>query len=161
MKQPMDKIDEIRGVLESRNWRLGLAESCTGGLLSTWLAQVPGISRIFQGAVVSYARDVKRDILGVPEACLQAYGEVSIPVAKAMARGAKKALSADWTVAITGVAGPSGGSVEKPVGTVCFAVCGPGFEETHLRHFPSHWERQEIQRQAAIFALDLLANALR
>lgn len=144
-----------------RGWRIGLAESCTGGLLSSWIAQVPGVSSFYQGSVVSYARRAKENILQVDSAMIKALGEVSEPVAKAMARGARAALDCHWAVSITGIAGPSGGTPEKPVGTVCFAVSGPGFEQALTHQFDRQLERQEIQRQAAVFALDLLLNALR
>lgn len=156
-----DKIRELNRLCVLRGYKVGLAESCTGGLLSSWITQEPGISGIYQGSVVSYARRAKEKILGVNGATIKALGEVSEPVAKAMARGARVALECQWAVSITGIAGPSGGTPEKPVGTVCFAVSGPGFEQALTHQFDRQLERQEIQRQAAVFALDLLLNALR
>ena len=162
MSNPLQgKIEEVERICLSRNWRIGFAESCTGGLLSSWVAQRPGISSVYQGAVVTYARRAKIDILGVKLATIQAMGEVSEPVARAMAQGARKVLSCDWSVAITGIAGPGGGSKEKPVGMVCFAVSGPGFEKALTHLFASGLERHEIQRQAALFAFDLLISGLR
>ncbi len=155
------KVAEVEDLCLRRGWRVGLAESCTGGLLSAWLTETPGISKVYQGAIVSYARSTKIDLLNVKESMIQSHGEVSVAVAKAMAQGAKLALKADWTVAITGIAGPSGGTPEKPVGTVCFGVVGPGFEQSLRHQFPSHLERYEIQRHAALFALDLLLSAMR
>jgi nicotinamide-nucleotide amidase len=161
-KDPVqEKILGLRRICELRRWNFGLAESCTGGLLSALVTQVPGISGVYMGAVVSYARRVKIDVLEVPETLIAALGEVSAPVAVAMARGARAALDCDWAVAVTGIAGPSGGTPLKPVGTVCFAVSGPGFEESRVHQFSASLERHEIQRQAALFALDLLANAMR
>ena len=156
----LEKIEELQRLLTLRGWTLGLAESCTGGLLSSWIAQVSGISSVFRGAIVCYARQVKIDVLKVPETSILSSGEVSAPVARFMARGANKALGSNWSVAITGIAGPTGGTPEKPVGTVCFAVCGPGFEEAWRHQFPAHLERHEIQRHAALFALDLLLSAM-
>ncbi|MGE0763565.1 MAG: CinA family protein [Bdellovibrionales bacterium] len=162
MQNPLqEKILELQSICLERGWHIGLAESCTGGLLSAWLAQVPGISSIYQGSVVSYSRQVKIDILGVKPSTIKALGEVSQPVALAMAQGARKALHCDWSVAITGIAGPSGGSLEKPVGMVCFGVAGPGFEKSLTHLFPPGLERHEIQRQAALFAFDLLLSGLR
>ena len=155
------KIEELHRLLLLRGWKLGVAESCTGGLLSSWIAQLPGISSVFSGAIVCYARQVKIDVLKVPERIILSSGEVSGPVARAMAQGANKALGSNWSVAITGIAGPAGGTPEKPVGTVCFALSGPGFEEVWRHQFPSHLERHEIQRHAAVFALDLLLSAMR
>ena len=153
-----------------RGWSVATAESCTGGLLSSWITSQPGVSSFFKGAVVSYSRSLKENLLGVPGPILAAYGEVSQPVAKAMAMGARERLGVDWAVAITGVAGPSGGSKEKPVGFVCFAVAGPGLEESSFKQFSPTAKsamgagaasREDIQRQAALFAFDLLLNAMR
>lgn len=157
---PADKIAQLQRILELRGWKVGLAESCTGGLLASWIAQVPGISSVFNGAIVCYARHVKVDVLGVSSTSILSSGEVSLPVARQMARGANKCLKADWSVAVTGIAGPAGGTPEKPVGTVCFAVSGPGFEEAVRHQFPAKLERHEIQREAAVFALDLLLSAM-
>jgi PncC family amidohydrolase len=116
---------------------------------------------VFAGAVVSYARAVKESVLKVPSFLIKAHGEVSVPVAQAMARGGREALNCTWCVSITGIAGPSGGSVGKPVGTVCFAVSGPGFEEAATMVFAAGGGRQDIQRQAALFAFDFLLSAMR
>lgn len=162
----MDKItaaqlDRLEQVCLSRGWSVGLVESCTGGLLSSWICERPGISSVYAGAVVSYARAVKEQVLGVPETLIKTHGEVSVPVAKAMAAGGRKALCCLWCVSITGIAGPGGGSTAKPVGTVCFAVSGPGFEEAVVKVFPAGGGRQDIQRQAALFAFDFLLIAMR
>ena len=145
-----EKIIGLRDICLARGWTIGLAESCTGGLLSSWLAAFSGISKVYQGSIVSYARHVKVEVLGVKTSTIQALGEVSEPVALGMARGARKALHCDWSVAITGIAG-----------MVCFAVAGPGFESSVTHLFSSQLKRHEIQRQAALFAFDLLISALR
>jgi PncC family amidohydrolase len=155
------QIKELDRICRQRGWSVGLAESCTGGLLSSWICAFPGVSSYYKGAVVSYARAVKAHVLGVPSPLLLAHGEVSLPVATAMARGARQALDCDWTASITGIAGPSGGSPGKPVGFVCFAVVGPGFEKAVSKQFDAAKGRQDIQRQAALFAFDLLLNAMR
>src|SRR4051812_40410434 len=87
----------------------------------------PAVSSFYRGGVISYDRDVKADILNVPHSLMDVTGEVSVPTAVAMARGARSVLKCDWAVSITGIAGPTGGTPEKPVGTVCFAVAGPAF----------------------------------
>jgi PncC family amidohydrolase len=162
MMNPIAKdVEELQRICQLRGWKIGLAESCTGGLLSAWIAQQPGISNIYQGAVVSYGRGAKEQILGVPPAIITTAGIVSEPVARAMAHGARAALAADWAVSTTGIVGPTGGSPEKPVGTVCFAVVGPNYEEATTHYFDPHLDRQEIQRQSAIFAFDLLLRSLR
>jgi PncC family amidohydrolase len=154
------KIDQVMQLCLTRGWTIGFAESCTGGLLSAQVAMAPGISRIFQGSVVSYSGDVKRGILEVPAHTIQTYGEVSEPVARYMARGARKHLICDWSVSITGIAGPGGGTSEKPVGTVFFAVAGPGFESSCRQNFTSGG-REQIQASAVEFALDLLKDAMK
>lgn len=163
------RIKELERLCKSRHWTLSFAESCTGGLASAALCAEPGVSSFYKGSVVSYAREVKAEILGVKPTLIKAHGEVSLPVALAMARGVREKLKSDWAVSVTGVAGPSGGSKEKPVGFVCFAVVGPGFEKAVQQQFHAEagdakatvTARQVIQRQAALFAFDLLLNAMR
>ena len=159
--QVLERVESLEKICLQRGLTVGFAESCTGGLLSSWVCARPGVSKVFTGAVVSYARSVKNQVLGVPLSLMQTHGEVSLPVAKAMAVGARKALGCDWSVSITGIAGPSGGTPEKPVGTVCFAVVGPGLEHQILKVFPAGGGRQDIQRQAALFAFEFLLSAMR
>lgn len=107
---------------------LALAESCTGGKMAAQVVEVPGASVVFLGGVVSYDNRVKEEVLGVPKYLLQTLGAVSVAVTRAMAKGVRQKMKANWAVAISGIAGPSGGSAERPVGTVCFTVLGPGVE---------------------------------
>lgn len=155
------RLGELDRLCALRFQRVAVAESCTGGLLSSWICAWPGASRFYQGAVVSYARSVKENVLGVPQSLIRTHGEVSLPVARAMAAGARSRLDADWAVSITGIAGPSGGTPEKPVGAVCFALVGPGVERVVQKVFPAGGGRQDIQRQAALFAFDFLLSAMR
>lgn len=155
------RVRELEALCLRRDWTVGCAESCTGGLLASSLCAFPGVSSFFVGGVISYARSVKAEILKVPAPLLSVHGEVSLPVARAMAVGARSALSCSWAVSITGVAGPSGGTPAKPVGFVCFGVSGPGFESVVQQQFDGHGGRQDIQRQAALFAFELLVNAMR
>ena len=111
--------------LRLRGQTVAVAESCTGGGLGAALAAVPGASDVFLGGVIAYANGVKQGLLGVPAELLQAHGAVSDPVAQSMAEGARRVTGADWGLAITGVAGPGGGSDEKPVGLVHLAIAGP------------------------------------
>ena len=147
-------------IMKSRGLTLGFAESCTGGLLSATLTEKPGVSSYFKGAIVSYDGSVKHNILKVPMNLIRTHGEVSIPVAVSMAQGAKKVLEVDWSIAVTGIAGPSGGSVQKPVGTVVFAICGPSFVCHSLQNMPGS-SRREIQNGAVLFAFDFLLSAMR
>lgn len=138
---------------------VAFAESCTGGLLSSWLTALPGVSSVYRGSVVSYHPDAKVQLLLVPRSALQSYGEVSLPVALAMAHGARNQLGSDWALSMTGIAGPSGGTTEKPVGTVCFGLVGPGVERSSVQRF-GLLPRVEIQQKSALFALDFLLSEL-
>ena len=152
-------ILKLRKILESRELTLACAESCTGGQLSAALTKASGASKTFLGSVISYSRQGKNRILGVPNSLLDVMGEVSSPVALEMARGVRRALESDWAIAITGVAGPTGGTVEKPVGYVCFAVVGPGLEHAEAINFGAG-DRAEIQEASVQLAVKMLMKAL-
>jgi PncC family amidohydrolase len=137
---------------------LATAESCTTGLVAHLLGQTAGVSSVLRGGVVAYANEAKRDLLGVPAVLLEEHGAVSEPVALAMARGARSALGADVAVSTTGVAGPGGGSAEKPVGLVYIAISAWGGEE--CRRFQFDGDREENMESAAYEALRLLMDAL-
>lgn len=145
--------------LRVRELTVGFAESCTGGLLSATLAAEAGVSDVFVGSVISYSNSVKVEQLGVSAHALKLEGAVSDRVALSMAQGVRKNLKSDWSVSITGIAGPSGGSSEKPVGTVWFAVVGPQFEEVRKKLFTG--SRTEIQKQAVNFAIEFLLEGLK
>ena len=133
---------------------IATAESCTGGLVAAHLTSVPGASDVFRGGIVAYENDVKLAQLGVPEKTLAAHGAVSAETAAAMAAGARKSLGADVAVAVTGVAGPAGGTPEKPVGLVYLHVSAPGAEEGRELQFSG--DREAIRRRATAAALHLL-----
>jgi nicotinamide-nucleotide amidase len=144
----------------ARHLHLGVAESCTGGLLGARITAVPGSSDVFVGGVIAYANEIKEQLLDVVPSELQAFGAVSEPVALAMARGVRARTGADVGVAITGIAGPAGGSPDKPVGTVWLAVSGPpsATEESDstTRRSVFGGDRDEIRRRAAQAALDMV-----
>jgi nicotinamide-nucleotide amidase len=140
--------------LRRRSQTLATAESCTGGLVSARLTDVPGASEAFVGGVVSYSNDVKEHQLGVPLDVLVAHGAVSEEVARAMATGARTRLSADWGVGITGIAGPTGGTEDKPVGLVHWAVAGPDGLWADQRVFPG--DRAVVREWSLNSALDML-----
>ncbi len=153
------QIKKIQTRLETRGETVGFAESCTGGLLSATLSTRSGISKVFLGSVVSYHSRVKNELLGVPQSLLQVMGEVSTPVALEMARGVLRHIKTNWALAITGVAGPTGGTLEKPVGMVCFALVGPGYSETRTEKFEPK-SREYVQQAAVGFALKWLTEAI-
>jgi nicotinamide-nucleotide amidase len=137
---------------------LGAAESCTGGLVGGRLTDIPGSSDVFIGAVVCYANRLKTELLDVPASLVDAHGAVSEEVARAMAEGALRRLRVALTVAVTGIAGPGGGTSDKPVGTVWFAVASPA--RTESRRVVFLGSRREIRERAAQTALYLLDRRL-
>lgn len=154
-----ERLEEVVfRLLASRSETLATAESCTGGLLASLLTELPGISSVYRGGAVSYANAAKETLLGVPRSLLVRHGAVSAPVARAMAAGIRERLDADWAVAITGIAGPSGGTRSRPVGTVQIATAGP--RGTVARKFRWGGTRAFIRRQAVSRALDLLRRAI-
>jgi nicotinamide-nucleotide amidase len=137
--------------------RIAVAESCTGGLLGARITSVPGSSAVFLGGVLAYDNSVKTELLGVDAAMIEETGAVSEVVAAAMARGVRTRLSADLGIAITGIAGPGGGTSEKPVGTVWIALDG---RVTKARGLRLIGDRTEVRQRAAQSALDLVRRAL-
>ena len=136
---------------------VALAESCTGGLVATALTDVPGSSAVLDRAFVTYSNESKQEMLGVSAEIIETFGAVSIACAWAMAQGAIKHSRADVTVAVSGIAGPDGGSAHKPVGTVVFARAVRGSDEILAEErFLDGGTRAEIRRQAALVALELL-----
>ena len=149
--------DQIAHLLTGR--RIAIAESCTGGLLSARLTERPGSSAYLAGGLVAYANEAKTDLLGVDPALIDAHGAVSEPVAEAMAAGALRRFGADTAVAITGIAGPGGGTEEKPVGTVCFTVAlADGGSSTRTLLLPG--SRNDIRERSTTVAMHLLRQAL-
>lgn len=138
---------------------LGCAESLTGGMVACALTSVPGSSKAFLGGIASYAYRVKERLLGVDEQLLESQGAVNMQTADQMAKGARKALGADITVALTGIAGPGGAEPEKPVGTVFMALCTPQGAEVRELRFSG--DRDDIRRAATFCALEALTQATR
>jgi nicotinamide-nucleotide amidase len=139
--------------------RIATAESCTGGLLAARLTDRPGSSAYLSGGLVAYSNDAKTELLGVDATLIQAHGAVSEPVAEAMAAGALRRFEADTAVAITGIAGPDGGTEDKPVGTVCFTVAPAGGEpSTRTLRLPGN--RADIRERSTTVAMHLLHRAL-
>jgi nicotinamide-nucleotide amidase len=145
-------------LLRERKLTLALAESCTGGLLSARLTEVPGASAVLDRAVVSYANQAKVDALSVPAELIAAHGAVSEQVAAAMAKGALTAARASASVAITGIAGPDGGTPDKPVGLVYVATCGAAGTRVRKNLFPGG--RELVRQQSTQIALEMLRRGL-
>ena len=157
--------EDERGVEEivldlcrARGWTLATAESCTGGLVAARLTSVPGSSDVFVGSVVAYADKVKRHELDVDLETLERYGAVSAETAAAMAAGARRRLHADVTVGVTGIAGPGGGTAEKPVGLVYVHAETP--DASHAIEFTYGQDRDSIRRRATVASLHLLRRLL-
>jgi nicotinamide-nucleotide amidase len=145
-------------LLSERGLSLALAESCTGGLIAELVTATPGSSAYFWGGLVSYANAAKTKLLGVPEELLAAHGAVSPEVARAMAEGARRAFATDLALAVTGIAGPSGGSADKPVGLVHFALATKQETIQLERRFPGR--RELVRRFAAFAGLALVRRAV-
>ncbi len=154
--------DEIETVvvklLAQRKKTLALAESCTGGLIATRITDVPGASEIFLGGVVSYANSAKEKFLGVRAETLVSHGAVSEAVAREMAVGAREKFGSDFAIAVTGIAGPGGGTAEKPVGTVFIALASAGGVE--VKKFLNVWERATFKQVTATQALEWLRRTV-
>jgi nicotinamide-nucleotide amidase len=154
------KAQEVVDKNRALGRRVAVAESCTGGLVSAAITEIAGSSEVFEAGYVTYSNEAKRAALRVNEDVVDTFGAVSIATAWAMARGALDASGADVAVAITGIAGPAGGSSSKPVGTVVFARAERGADPDHViadsNLFDSSGGRAAIRLQAALCALELL-----
>ena len=154
--QALDAVlTSISGALLARGWMLATAESCTGGLIAAACTDLAGSSQWFERGVVSYSNAAKTELLGVDADLIAQHGAVSEPVARAMAEGALARSHAQVSLAVTGVAGPTGGSASKPVGTVCFAWCVAGRTHCHTLHLSGN--RAAVRDAALRHALAQLA----
>jgi len=150
--------DHVLSLCRARGLSLATAESCTGGMVAARLTSIPGSSEVFLGGVVAYSDDVKRAELDVPAEILETHGAVSAEAAEAMARGARERLGADVAVAVTGIAGPGGGTPEKPVGLVYLHAEGP--DGGIAREFSFPGDRASIRARSAVGALHLVRRLL-
>ena len=160
---PAELVDKAREVVEANRTagrRVAVAESCTGGLVSAALTEIAGSSEIFEAGYVTYSNEAKQAELNVALDVVETFGAVSIATAWAMAQGALESSGADVAVAITGIAGPDGGTAQKPVGTVVFAraerLAGPDKIVADQKLFDASGGRSGVRLQAALCALELL-----
>ncbi|MBE6618603.1 MAG: CinA family protein [Ruminococcaceae bacterium] len=154
----LKKAEKLVLMLKEKGLKVTFAESCTGGLLGATLTAVSGASAVFDGSVVSYANEVKNEKLGVDKKTLESVGAVSNECAREMALGALKMFSSDCAAAITGIAGPLGGSAEKPVGTVFIAAAFG--DKVTVEHCLFAGDRESIREQSVAKALDMLAEMI-
>ena len=153
-------LEEVVGrLLRARGLRVAVAESCTGGLVASRLTDVPGSSDYVHAGWVAYDNEAKTALLGVERRLIELHGAVSEPVASALAQGCRKLAGTDYGLGVTGIAGPGGGSPEKPVGTVHVALAGPD-EQVRVRQLRLPGERERVKFQASQAVLDMLRRAL-
>ncbi len=155
----LPRVRDLLDLLDRKKMRVTTAESCTGGLLAAALTEVPGSSTAFDRGFVTYSNEAKTDLLGVPKALLDQVGAVSEEVAIAMAEGALARTGSDLAVAVTGIAGPGGGSPEKPVGLVHFAVARKNHPTRHAVHIFADLGREAIRLSSVEQAMALLGLA--
>jgi nicotinamide-nucleotide amidase len=148
----------VGDLLKARGWRIAMGESCTGGLATALLTDVAGSSAYVDRTIVAYSNDAKTELLAVPHALIEAHGAVSEPVAEAMAKGARDLSRVEVGVGITGIAGPGGGSAEKPVGTVCIAAVAGAAIRVRTFRFPGG--REMVRMLSANTALDMVRRML-
>ena len=164
MTSTLNISKEVAKLLIARGWTLALAESCTGGLVSAALTNLAGSSDWFERGYITYSNQAKTECLGVPAETIESFGAVSEQVAKAMSEGAQKNAGVNVAVSITGIAGPAGGSIEKPVGTVCF---GWTIQKENLaaiticKTMQFSGDRQAVREQARDYALSELIKLLK
>ena len=151
-------VEKVAGILIERGETLSTAESCTGGLVSATCTAISGSSIWFVGGVVSYSNDIKNIVLGVSNNTLKEFGAVSKNTVSEMLSGALKLTRSDWSIAISGIAGPTGGTKDKPVGTVFIGVGSKGISEVREFHFNGN--RDEVRTQSVDRALSLLLEVI-
>ena len=156
----VDTAKALADLLLTQDWKIALAESCTGGLVCATLTELPGSSDWFERGYITYSNQAKSEDIDVSQNLIEQHGAVSDQVARAMALGAKQNSGSDIALSITGIAGPTGGSPEKPVGTVCFAwLLANDQMISETKHFEG--DRQKIRQQACDFSLRKLLDLLR
>lgn len=152
-------VEEIVGrLLKERGWKISSAESCTGGLVAHRITNIPGSSDYFESGVITYSNEAKIEVLKVPEGIIKTHGAVSGQTAIAMAEGIRRLRNTDIGIGITGIAGPSGGTISKPVGLVYIALSAPSYVES--KEFRFTGDRCEIKLMASEAALEMILRLL-
>jgi len=151
---------KVGALLQEKNLKLGVAESCTGGYLASCITDVSGASRYFDRAFITYSNEAKTESLAVDPSIIEKYGAVSEQVASAMAKGVLQKSNADFALALTGVAGPTGGTKSKPVGTVFIALASKGSDEAQVEHFIFSRSRTAFKQAASWTAMNMLRKSL-
>ena len=157
-REDIERVQQVGRLLVARGWMLATAESCTGGLIGHLLTEVPGSSDYYAGGIVAYANEVKTGILKVSPQDIRHYGAVSASVARAMARSVRTLFSVQIGLSATGIAGPTGGTPEKPVGTVYLGISSPLGEAIEQHIWP--YEREMNKLASARRALDMVIELL-
>jgi len=150
--------DVVYKILVDNNLTISFAESCTGGMISSKLVDIPGVSRVFKGSIVAYSNEVKISVLNVPENILKEYGAVSEECVRIMAQNARSIFGSDFAVAVSGIAGPDGGSETKPVGTVCFAFASRDFTKSVTHKIRGN--REMLRRRSTLLAFDIARRGI-
>ena len=155
-------VQQLAQTLLTKGFKIALAESCTGGLLAAQLTSLPGSSQWFERGFITYSNQAKEESIGVPKELIEGYGAVSEEVARAMAEGVLNHSLAQVSVSITGIAGPGGGSANKPVGMVCFAwgMLADDLIQTRSQTKQFNGDRQSIREQACVYAIESLLAQL-
>ena len=154
-------VADLLAALRAKGLTVGTAESCTAGMISARIADIPGSSDVLLGGIVSYSNDVKRKLLGVREETLRLHGAVSEECASEMASGARRALGRDIAVSVTGIAGPGGGTPEKPVGTVCFGISTADGVRTKTERFGESGSRNGVRTLTVAAALGMIEDEIK
>ncbi|AMW33795.2 nicotinamide-nucleotide amidase [Fervidobacterium changbaicum] len=154
-----DNIEDVVYKLLSENGlTISFAESCTGGMISSKFVDIPGVSKVYNGSVVAYSNEVKISLLNVPETIISTYGAVSEECVKFMAENVRRILKSDFAVAVSGIAGPTGGSEAKPVGTVCFAFSSDSFTHTVTHNLRGN--REMVRKRSTLLAFDIARRGI-
>ena len=159
MKLEFEQMQELQDICRKNNWTITTAESCTGGLIASQITKISGSSDIFKGSVVTYCNEIKEQELGVQKQTMINHGAVSIETVSEMLDGVIEKFDATFAIAVSGIAGPGGGSDEKPVGTVVIGIKNIfGHKDVQIYHFNGN--REEVQKQASRVGLELILKKI-